>query len=211
MRILVIGASQGTGALAVEEALRRGHDVTAFARSPERLTLSSSHLTRTVGDFHTLASVKGAVPGHDAVIITASATKLSAFKDNPTYFSLGTRHVIQAMKESGVSRLVVLSALGTGESAKLTNFIVRALVISWLLKIPFEDHERQEQLVRESGLQWVIARPGRLTNGPARRQYQKKIAIEPLPGSIARADLADFLVESAETDQWVHQAVQLGG
>ncbi len=211
MRILVVGASQGTGALAVEEALKRGHLVTAFARSPQRLTLDNANLTRSSGDFHDLASVQSAVPGHDAVIITASATKLSAFKDHPNYFSLGTRHVIQAMKEHGVKRLIVLSAWGTGESVKLTNFLVRKLVISWILKAPFEDHERQEQLVRDSGLEWVIARPTRLTNGPARKQYQKMSALEPVPSSIARADVADFLIEAVETDQWLRQAVQLGG
>lgn len=211
MRILVVGASQGTGALVVAQALGRGHLVTAFARSPERLTLKHSNLTLSSGNFHELASVQAAVPGHDAVIVTASATKLSAFKDNPKYFSLGTGHVIQSMKEHGVKRLVVLSALGTGESGKLMNFLVRKLVVGWLLKIPFEDHECQEQMTRESGLDWVIARPSRLTNGPALKRYKKTSALEPVPSSISRADVADFLLEAAETDKWLHQAVQLGG
>ena len=211
MRILVIGASQGTGALAVAEALKRGHSVTAFSRNPQRLTLDSPSLTKVAGDFHQLASVQAAVPGHDAVIVTASATKLSAFKDNPNYFSLGTQFVIQAMKEHAVQRLVVLSALGTGESAKLMNVVVRVLVTSWLLKVPFEDHARQETLTRDSGLQWIVARPSRLTAGPARKQYQKQIALKSVPATISRADVADFLVEATETDQWVHQAVQLGG
>lgn len=195
----------------VAEALHRGHSVTAFARNPQHLTLENENLTRTSGNFHDLASVQSAVPGHDAVIITASATTLKAFKDTPNYFSLGTSHVIQAMKEHYVKRLVVLSALGTGESVKLMNVLVRKLVVSWLLKIPFADHERQEQLTRDSGLDWVIARPSQLTNGPARKKYQKTSAIEPLPSSISRSDVADFLVAAAETDQWVHQAVQLGG
>lgn len=211
MRILVIGASQGTGALVVQEALNHGHSVTAFARNPQRLTLENPNLTRSSGDFHTLDSVRSAMPGHDAVIVTASATRLRAFKDNPNYFSLGTRHVIDAMKEHGVKRLVALSALGTGESVKLANWLVRSLAIGWLLKVPFEDHERQEQLIKDSGLDWVIARPTRLTNGPARKQYQKKTAIEPVPSAISRADVAGFLLEATETDQWVRQAVQLGG
>jgi len=211
MRILVVGASQGTGALAVEEALKRGHLVTAFARNPQRLSLDNPNLTRSSGNFHELASVQSAVPGHDAVIITESATSLRAFKETPNYFSLGTGYVIEAMKAHGVKRLVVLSALGTGESAKLMNVILRTLVIGWLLKIPFEDHVRQEQLTRDSGLDWVIARPTRLTNGLARKQYQKKSALEPVPNAISRADVADFLLEAVETDQWLHQAVQLGG
>jgi uncharacterized protein YbjT (DUF2867 family) len=65
--------------------------------------------------------------------------------------------------------------------------------------------------VRESGLDWVIARPGRLTNSPGKRKYQKQSNVERVPTSIARADVADFLVEAAETDTWKNKAVQLGG
>ncbi len=209
--ILVVGASQGTGALAVKAALQRGHRVTAFARSPQKLTLEHPQLRKVSGDFHRAESVEAVVPGHDAVIVTASATRLRAFKENPRYFSQGTGYVVDAMKRAGVKRLVVLSALGVGDSRPLLPAIARAIAIGWLLKVPFEDHERQEEMVRTSGLEWVIARPGRLTNGPARGRYVKKTAIERVPSSISRADVADFLVQACERDEWVGRAVQLGG
>ena len=106
---------------------------------------------------------------------------------------------------------MVLSAFGVGESRKLANFLLDKLVISWILKAPFEDHERQEKLVRESGLDWVIAQPASLLNSPGKHGYQKKSSLERAPGSIARADVADFLVEADETDNWSKKAVQLGG
>lgn len=211
MKILVVGASKGTGALTVKAALERGHAVTAFARSPQNSKVEHQKLTRLQGDFHDKASVEAAVRGHDAVIITASASTLKGFSKDPTYFSRGTGYVIDAMRAHGLARLVVLSALGVGDSRPLFNFFMGKLLISFLLKAPYEDHERQEQLVRESGLGWVIARPSRLTNGPARKQYLKKTSIEPVPRSIARADVADFLVEAAEVDTWLRHAVQLGG
>ncbi len=211
MNILVIGASQGTGALAVRRALDKGHRVTAFARSPQKLALEHAQLERVAGDFHEAASVEAAVPGHDAVIVTASASRLSSFKENPRYFSRGTGHVIDAMKKGGGKRLVVLSALGVGDSRPLLNPVVRALMTGWLLKAPFEDHERQEEQVRASGLEWVIARPGRLTNGPARGRYVKKTGVERVPSAISRADVADFLVQACEGPTWVGKAVQLGG
>lgn len=211
MRISIIGASQGTGALAVKAALARGHHVTAFARSPDKLAIDHAQLTRLRGDFHRKDSVEEAVRGQDAVIITASATSLKGFKENPAYFSQGTAHVIDAMKAHGVRRLVVLSALGVGESRKLAGFLAEKLLIGWILKLPFADHELQEQMTRDSGLDWVIARPGRLTDGPARGKYVKQTAIVPVPGSISRADVADFLVEAAESDAWVGKAVQIGG
>ena len=211
MRILIIGASHGTGAEAAKNALERGHAVTAFARSPQKLVLEHPHLTRLQGDFHQADSVAKAVPGHDTVIITASATTFKAFKENPNYFSQGTRHVIDAMKAHGVKRLSVLSALGTGDSRKLVGWFLDMVMVSWLLKVPFQDHERQERLVMDSGLDWVIARPGRLTNGRALKSYVTEVEVKPIPKSISRADAADFLVRAATEDRWLQRAVQIGG
>jgi putative NADH-flavin reductase len=211
VKILILGASRGTGALAAKVAVSRGHDVTAFARSPEKLDLASPRLTRVTGDFHSRESVAAAVPGHDAVIMTASASGPSGFKKNPTYFSSGTEFAIDAMKASGVRRLVVLSALGTGDSRPLMPVLVQKLVLDWILKPAFADHDRQEAMVRQSGLDWVIARPGRLTNGQGRGRYVAKDAIAKVPMSIARADVADFLVTATETEKWLRKAVQLGG
>jgi uncharacterized protein YbjT (DUF2867 family) len=211
MNILIIGASRGIGALAVRAALNRGHRVTAFARSPLKLALEHPQLQKVCGDFQQPTSVEAALPGHDAVIVTASATRRRAFKEDPRYSSRGTGRVIQAMKMGGVKRLVALSAVGVGETRRLLNPVSRALAAGFLLKVPFEDHERQEKLVRESGLDWVIARPTRLTNGPARARYLKKTVVEPVPGSISRADVASFLVEACEAPTWVGHAVQIGG
>jgi uncharacterized protein YbjT (DUF2867 family) len=210
MRILVIGASRGTGALAVASALARGHAVTAFARHPESLADHAS-LTKRAGDFHDRASVDGAVAGHDAVIVTASASKLRQFREQPRYFSLGTEHVVEAMKRHGARRIAILSALGTAESRRMLNPLLRVLVVDWLLQPAFADHDAQETLVRASGLEWVIARPGRLTNGPARTRYVTTTAGEPVPGSIARADVADFLVRAVDSDEWLGKTVALGG
>jgi uncharacterized protein YbjT (DUF2867 family) len=211
MKILVLGASQGTGALAVRMALERGHDVTAFSRNPDKLALVNGKLTKRVGNFHDRDSVDQAVRGHDAVIVTASATSFRAFKDNPHYFSEGTACAIDAMKASGIRRLVVLSALGSGDSRRIMGVFFDKIVVSFLLRAPFADHDRQEQMVRESGLDWVIARPTRLTNGPLAKRYVATAELKKVPASISRADVADFLVTAAETDTWVRKAVQLGG
>ncbi|HTN52345.1 MAG TPA: NAD(P)-binding oxidoreductase [Anaeromyxobacter sp.] len=206
-----MGASKGTGALAVRAALARGHEVTAFARHPERLVMEDARLARRSGDFHDTAAVRLAVPGHDAVIVTASATSLRAFEEDPNYFSRGTALVVEAMRTAGVRRLVVLSAFGVGETRPLVGFLMGKLMMSWLLKVPFEDHARQEALVRESKLDWVIARPTRLTNRPAHGRFRRTAALERVPSSISRADVAAFLVEACESEVLVGKAIQLGG
>ncbi len=211
MKILVVGASHGTGELCVRQALDRGHEVAAFARTPARLALEHPKLAKLAGDFHDAQAVSRAVEGRDAVVVTASAASLRGFREKPDYFSRGTRHVIEAMKAKGVRRLVVLSAFYVGESRKLANVLVRWLMVDGLLKAAFADHEVQERLVRESGLDWVIARPTRLTNGQARGRYMKTARVEKLPSAISRADVAAFLVESCERSEFLGQAVHLGG
>jgi putative NADH-flavin reductase len=212
MKILVLGASHGTGALCVKSALAKGHSVTAFSRTPAKLEITHPALTKIAGDFHDAASVHSAVTGHDAVIICVSPNKLSAIKEKPDYFSRGTKYCIDAMKEHGVKRLVVLSAHGAGESKPEASWLQRTLLIEGLLKGFFCDHDVQERLTQESGLDFVIARPMRLTNGKAKGKYVRRTAgLIRMPTTISRADVADFMVEACESTALIGKRVQLGG
>ena len=180
LRLLVVGASQGTGALTVSAALARGHRVTAFARSVDKLAIEHPLLTKLAGSFHDAAAVDAAVAGQDAVIIAVN-TSGGVFKETPTYVSSGVALVIEAMKRHSVPRLVVVSALGTGDSRPLLGWFVRTVLKDGLLKLPSQEHERKEALTRASGLEWVIARPGRLTNGPPLAQRAvvgERVALE---------------------------------
>jgi putative NADH-flavin reductase len=211
MKILVLGASQGTGAETVKAALAQGNAVTAFARSPDKLAIQHPQLTRLKGDVFDKASVAAAVKGHDAVVVTAFPGSLKGFKERPNFFSEATAIAIDAMKQHGVKRLVVLSALGAGESSALLNPLLQFLLLKLFLKAPYSDHGRQEALVKESGLEWVIARPSRLTDGPANGRYEKTAELKKVPSLITRADVGAFMAEACVTDTWVGKAVQLGG
>lgn len=211
MKILILGASQGTGALCVKAALADGHIVTAFARTPSKLDITHQNLITVTGDFHNETSVRDAVKGHDAVIICVSSISLKGFKEMPEYFSLGTKFCIAAMKEYGIKRLVVLSAHGVGDSYNAASWFQRKFMIGWLIKYAFLDHDVQEKMVRESGLDFVIARPTRLTNGKAKGEYRRVAELIRVPESISRADLANFLVESCQSKEFIGKAVELGG
>jgi uncharacterized protein YbjT (DUF2867 family) len=211
VKILVVGGSKGTGARVVERALAAGHDVSAFSRSPERNGATHPRLRKIAGSFHDEVAVDGAVADHDAVIITASANSRKEFRAQPQYFSLGTAHVVRSMRARGARRLVVLSSLGVGESRSLLPLPARLLLADLVLKPAFVDHEVQERMVRASGLDWVIARPSRLTDGPGRGEYRKASDIVPVPSTISRDDVADFLLEASTTPSWIGQAVHLGG
>jgi putative NADH-flavin reductase len=212
MKILVVGASKGTGALCVKSALAKGHEVSAFARTPSKLDVTHEKLTKITGDFHDAASVSSAMPGHDAVIVTASISALGELKTKPDYFSRGTRLCIDAMKQHGVKRLVVLSAQGSGDSIASANWLLRTFVIGGILKRAFADHDVQEKLTMNSGLDWVIARPTRLTDGPAKGTYVREPnPAAKVPSAISRADVADFLVEACTSTELIGKAYNLGG
>jgi uncharacterized protein YbjT (DUF2867 family) len=184
--------------------------VSAFSRTPSKLDITHPALTKIAGDFHDPASVRSAVAGHDAVIICA-APKPSAIKETPDYFSRGTKYCIDSMKEHGTKRLVILTAFGCGDSESAAGWFFKAVFIKRLLKGFYLDHAVQERMTRESGLEFVIARPTRLTNGIAKGKYVRTAELIGVPSSISRADLADFLVEACESTTWLGKAVQLGG
>jgi uncharacterized protein YbjT (DUF2867 family) len=184
--------------------------VSAFSRTPAKLDIAHSALTKIAGDFHEAASVRGAVAGHDAVIVCA-APKPSAIKDTPDYFSRGTKYCIEAMKEHGVKRLVVLTAFGVGDSEAAAGWFMKIFFIDGFLKGFYRDHDVQERMTRESGLDFVIARPTRLTNGEGKGNYVRTAELISVPSSISRADVADFMVEACVSATWVGKAVQLGG
>jgi hypothetical protein len=146
--------------------------VSAFSRTPSKLDITHPALTKIAGDFLVHATVRGAVAGHDAVILTA---------------------------------------FGCGDSESAAGWFFKAVFINRFLKGFYLDHAVQERLTRESGLEFVIARPTRLTNGIAKGKYVRNAELIGVPSSISRADLADFLVEACESATWLGKAVQLGG
>jgi len=205
MRVLVIGASHGIGLETVRETLRAGHEVRAFARSAPSIPIDDPKLEKVRGDAVNRESVEAAVQGMD-VVVQALGVGLSDLIKPVRLFSEATRVLIPAMTAKGVRRLISVTGFGAGDS--------RAS-IPLLQKVPFEvvfgrayaDKSAQERLIKESGLDWTIARPGILTNGPRTRGY--KILAEPQQwrnGVISRADVADFLVRQIADRAYLHKA-----
>jgi nucleoside-diphosphate-sugar epimerase len=146
--------------------------------------------------------------GQDAVIITASLGMLQ-LNGQPEFYSRGTAQVIAAMKQHGVPRIVILSNFAAGDGDKLLNPLER-LFTNLFIRAATYDHTRQEQLARNSGLQCTVARPSRLTNGPAHGRYQV-VSGQRVPSSISRADVATFLLQAATTELWLGRTVNIGG
>ena len=134
MKILIIGATGGTGRHAVQQSLDQGHAVTAFVRDPTKLNITHSNLTVFEGDVMVSTSVEKAVQNQDAVICCLGAPPSKAGKLR----SVGTENIINAMQKSGVSRLICQSSMGFGDSEvtlSYASFIARKIIIPYYCPI----------------------------------------------------------------------------
>ena len=107
MKILVSGATGNVGRLVVEQALARGHEVVALARNPQNLQREHPNLTTGAVDILDAQTLKPWLQGVDAVISTVG---IGTSKTPTTLYSAGTKNLLDAMQEHGVSRLVVISS-----------------------------------------------------------------------------------------------------
>lgn len=203
MRILIVGASKGIGLESTRQALSAGYHVRALARSATSIALSDARLEKVQGDALIQEDLEAALAGVDAVVVTLGVGLGELFK--PVHlFSDATRVLIAAMKTKGVNRLICITGFGAGDSHAS---------ISPLQRVPFkiifgrayDDKSRQEELIKKSGLDWTIVRPGVLLNGPRTGRY--KVLRDPSEwrnGIISRANVADFLVRQIVDRAFVH-------
>ncbi len=206
VKIIVFGSTGATGLQIVEQALAAGHYVTAFARTPSKMTIVHPHLRVVEGNVLDAASVEHAVVGHDAIFI-ALGTQL---KETDKTISLGTDNIIAAMKQHGVTRVIAESAWGTGDSREHGGFLLNQIIRPFFLKHPFAEHELQERSLAASGLAWTSVRPGRLTNGPKVRTLRASRAPDGLAQKVARSEVAAFMLTEAEKPAHVGQAILVG-
>lgn len=203
MKILVFGASGGTGRELVTQALDQGHVVTAFVRNPFKINdIQHENLAVVSGDILNQEDVGGAVAGHEAVLFAVGAGR-----EPSNIREEGTRTVIEAMEHAGVKRLICLSSMGVGDSKANLGFFTKHVIVGIYLRHAFADHERQEVLVKNSGLEWTLVRPPHLKDGPCTGIYQHGFAVtyRDIKGWISRADLAEFMLEQLDDDKYIHQ------
>lgn len=198
--ILIMGATSGIGALALDEAVERGLPVRAFGRSADKLEARDLVEARA-GDARSAEDVAGALEGCRAVIYALGIKeRLAMLWEEERLFSESTKVLLQAMKQSGTRRLVAVTGFGAGRSRSAMSALER-LGHKAVLGKPYADKDRQEALIMESDLDWTIARPVILTKGS--KSGRLKVLRDPSSwrnGLISRADVASYLVDAVEND-----------
>lgn len=204
MNIAVFGATGKTGLEIVKQSLSKGDVVTAFVRDPLKLELEHENLKVIQGDIFDVASVSQAIQGQDAVICALGSSDLK----KTTVRTEGTKNIIQSMKEKQVKRLVIISAMGVGESWD-TLSMFNKFFFATLLKSSRVDHEAQESAVKESGLDWTIIRPSGLVDNTRTGVYDFGENIPAKTSKIARADVADLILKELEQNTNIGKALTI--
>jgi putative NADH-flavin reductase len=203
-KIMILGATGPTGRLIIAQALARGWDVAALVRSPEKLS-DLKGVKLIVGDARDEKALREVLKGRDAVI-SALGTPASPFRE-VTLLSAATRALVSAMKAEQVSRLIAITGIGAGDSLGHGGLLFDRLIFPLLLRKVYADKNRQEAIVRDSGLDWVIVRPAVLNDKAGGKPIRALTDIRDFhDGTISREDVAGFVLDQVRADTWLHRA-----
>jgi putative NADH-flavin reductase len=205
MKIILFGATGGTGLQLLEQALSAGHELTVFCRYPDKIKQAHARLRIIQGDV--LApddTVTAALSGQDAVIC---ALGLPNIRDQSRLRTRGTQAIIRGMEQQGIQRLICLSAFGAGDSLKFMPFHYRYLLVPVFMKALYDDHNQQEKAIRASQLAWTIVRPAILHNGKMTGNYQHGTeALKDVSLKISRANVAAFMLAQLVASDYLYAA-----
>jgi uncharacterized protein YbjT (DUF2867 family) len=205
MKILLVGATGGTGRAALPLLLAAGHDVTAYVRKLDGLAEAPTQVRRVSGDVRDGPALKAALAAQEAVFSVLGPRSLGKDDLQEVYM----RNLVAGMTAQGVKRLVNLSAWGAGDSASEASLLFK-FARATLLRHIYPDKERGEAVLFASPIDYVNVRPGRLLNAPARGGVRASLRGAELKPLMTRADLAAFMVAQLRDDTWLRKSPLIG-
>ncbi len=206
--LAIFGATGGVGLALTRQALTAGQRVRALVRDPAKLrelladvgpsSLGRLHIEQ--GDVTVAADAHRTIAGSDAVLVALGAPPFSGSRVR----SEGTTNVVTAMKAQGVRRIVAVSVFGAHETRKQLPFFLRYVIFPFYLAQPVREHERQERILAESGLDWTAVRPPNLTDEAAEHGVVHGFGdASKVTMYISRHEVAAFMLEEVEVDRYV--------
>lgn len=207
MIITLFGATGKTGQHVLSHALSQGHTVKAYVRSPQKITATSDRLEVVTGEYNDTDTIASAVKDADVVISTLGPGK----KSPSDLMSFSAQAIVQAMHDAGVSRLIWMT--GAGVKLPADQFSLSRPVVRGLMKLVaasvLKDSESAASAIKDSSLQWTIARAPILSDSPSNGNISVSTA-PPKPKGVSREDIALFLLSEAEKNDWIKGAPFIG-
>ena len=204
MKLVVLGATGGTGLELVRHAVDSGHDVTAFVRSPERLRSFAGRIGVKQGDLLNSVELAEAIRGHDA-ILSGFGPRVPIAKSDANLHRDFAAALTTAMSRAGVRRAVVIStAFLFKDSIIPPTYLLGRLLFPGVVV----DSGAMEGIIMNSGLDWTIVRPPQLTDKPPTRKYRLREGHLPSFGfKISRADVADAFIRAVQSPASIRKII----
>jgi putative NADH-flavin reductase len=203
MKIIVFGATGGTGREIVKQGLEAGHNITAFVRDPAKVAIEHPKLKLVRGDVMDAAAVEKAVEGHEAVISALGPSR----PPMPSMMETAAKNIAAAMKKAGIRRMVSTTGAGVRDAQdqpKLVDHIIKGL-LTLLAGEVLRDSEANVAVLRASDLDWTIVRYPRLTDGPFTGQYRVGYVGQNSGTQLSRADGAHFVLQELVNKKYTRQ------
>ena len=204
MKVLIVGATGGTGRQIISQAIERGHSVTAFVRAPDSLRTFGDRIVVVQGNLLNRSELRRVLEGQDAVL-SSLGPRVPVSKEDATLLQRFGVALTGAMLQAGIRRVVVEStAFLFKDSIVPPTHLIGRLFFPGIVR----DACEMENLFHKSGLDWTIVRPPRLTDKPRTGKYRVLEGHLPRFGfTISRADVADFIVKAAENGTLIRKVM----
>jgi putative NADH-flavin reductase len=207
-KIIVFGATGGTGRLVVQQALQQGHHVTVIVRNPEAFTLRNDRLDIIKGDVFQPYTFENAIAAKDTVISCLGIQK----RESTTVYSGGVSNIIKAMEIHSVKRIICLSAgavIVPPKGSFMTRFVIKN-ILQRIFGHLYSDMLIMEKMLKITDLHYTIVRPPWLRDGKRTGNYRTAINEHlNLPTKISRADLANYIVNHLSDEQTFQSTIEL--
>jgi putative NADH-flavin reductase len=207
MKVTIFGATGGAGKELVKLALAEGHDVTIYVRNPSKITENHARLTVIQGELNEPDKIALAVAGAEVVISALGPT--SNTPERP--LTLGMNHIVAAMQAAGVKRLIAATGAGVADPNDKPQLVGRlfGLALRLFARHVLADSQGMVGAIRDSDLDWTLARAPRLNDKPGTGQIKVGYAGQGPGTQLSRADFARFMLDQATSDTWLRKAPML--
>lgn len=208
MRFLLLGASGSVGRRILVQGRARGHTIRAQTRDAARLANQPPGIEVVVADPTAVGALRALVAGQEAVIISLGTTP----GRRTTLFSDVTTKLIAVMEAANVRRLVAITGVGVGETRGHGGFWYDRVIYPLFTRPLYEDKDRQECLIRESTLDWVLVRPApfKATIGSAPFEILTDVTADTVLRRITRDEVASFVLDQLGNDRYLRKFAFIG-
>ena len=204
MHILILGATGRTGRILLNEALKRGHSINVLVSHKGNLKSNVNLVNVHEGTPLNRYTLADAMRGCDAILSTLNISRVSDYpwaklRTSKDFLSSSMQNVIETAKEQNLSRIIVTTAWGVGETKKDIPFWFRWLIKNSNIRFAYFDHDRQEEMLQQSGIKWTIVRPVGLTDSEKEKEVRVTLYKSPKPSlTISRRNVALFMLDVLE-------------